>query len=493
MAEAASAAHYTLPVRLTASQASLEFVDLRGPLFAQIECLDLSHNNLTEVKGLGRLRHLKHLDLCGNINLDVATVLHALKGGSGVEGSLPQPVTTLVSISLLPTTPPDGLRDAPPADHTARIVVEIGIANAALAFIEGFTIPPKIRTRAFNAWVAAGMCQPRPTFRAEVAVLAAFAPARARSFSPGSTDLAYLSDPTSPLSQFNAAHVGALRELRGLGLDNAAMPQLTAFRNLRILDLSHNALMTLEGLGLESISTLRGLDVSFNHIRDTPIEIARTLNALHALLMVAVRNNPGMAAPGAHITLLAELRAVSRPEDAIVVVDKAVTPLERAGAWRSAHADLKRADRHRFEREAEQLRANALLADIKPLRIPSDQVQHLGLARQRLPACPDVSQYNNLLVLALRSNSLKHLVGTGIKTLQHLRVLDLRGNHLSMRGVGFSQLLEVVDALRELVFLGVAGNRRVAWCQKGKLWERILLHAANIRNPECPLRFIDMQ
>lgn len=56
-----------------------------------------------------------------------------------------------------------------------------------------------------------------------------------------------------------------------------------------------------------------------------------------------------------------------------------------------AHADLKRSDKRSFKRKAEQFRANVILAEAKPLHLAREQMIELGLARQKLQACPDVS------------------------------------------------------------------------------------------------------
>jgi Leucine-rich repeat (LRR) protein len=79
------AGHYHLrlpdfPLRLANlrfSKKSLAFADVTG--FLNLQVLDLSHNELTEVRGLERLQALRQLNLFGNPQLNPVTVLQALK------------------------------------------------------------------------------------------------------------------------------------------------------------------------------------------------------------------------------------------------------------------------------------------------------------------------------------------------------------------------------------------------------------------------------
>ena len=83
----------------------------------------------------------------------------------------------------------------------------------------------------------------------------------------------------------------------------------------------------------------------------------------------------------------------SSPNEALSIIDTPITLKERVQAWEMAHADLRRSDKRSFKRKAEQFRANVILADAKPLHLAREQMLELGLARQKLPACPDVSAY----------------------------------------------------------------------------------------------------
>lgn len=92
--------------------------------------------------------------------------------------------------------------------------------------------------------------------------------------------------------------------------------------------------------------------------------------------------------------------------------------------------------------------------------------------------------------LVLRGNKLTYLAGTGIKRLDQLRVLDLRDNRLKLSGGGFSEIVDLVNSVTSLVYLGLSGNK-TGMCGGGAVWKRLAAQAESLHNPESPLRFID--
>ena len=178
------------------------------------------------------------------------------------------------------------------------------------------------------------------------------------------------------------------------------------------------------------------------------------------------------------------------PSKAITVLDVPVTLKEKVKAWEMAHAHLKATNKPEFKRKAEMFRSNVILAGAKPLHLGLEQVQELGLASNKLAACPNVALYTNLTKLVLRDNKISFLTGTGIQSLHQLRVLDLRNNKLGLSGRGFAEIVSVVNSCTALVFLGVSGNRG-GFCSSKSIWRRLAEQCDTLHAPESPFRFIN--
>ena len=260
--------------------------------------LDLSNNALFEVVGLGTLRYLKDLDLTANPNLDLVKVLASLEGKGKHNGG--QAVTTLVSVAMRP----DVSVPATP-EHRLEILRALALHNPRLAFLEGHMIPPNDRAVALTSLALDCKCPTNDAYAAEAAIIACFAPYKTRSFLPADMRL-------DTQTQFDPRKVATLRILRGMGLSSHQMLSLAVFSGLVMLDLSHNALTTVQGLGLQQLACLRGLDLSHNELKEGPEELAAVLNQLPELLMLAVRSNPGMDNKGNRIKLLSLLSSVVR-------------------------------------------------------------------------------------------------------------------------------------------------------------------------------------
>lgn len=312
-AEAADTLH-KLPTRAIMSGRGLLHANLGAKILREVQVLDLSNNSLPTVFGLRELADLRFLDVSRNPALDISAVLVELQV---------RPTTTLVAISLL------NRPDRPPAGHQTGIMTALGLNNPRLAYIEGHLVSPLARQLAFDQLRKAGHpISPAPFYGAEAALVATFADPASASFRVQEVSVA-------TQSQYNPADVQAVLCWRNIRLSNGAVPSLPSLvPTLTALDLSYNTLTSTSGIGLEYLTGLRALDLSFNQIAEAPQAMAQPLQNMLGLVAIAVRGNPGIQQrPQGRIEFMAALPSVTVPNAPLAVVDTVITVEERVAAW----------------------------------------------------------------------------------------------------------------------------------------------------------------
>ncbi|XP_055972096.1 transforming growth factor beta activator LRRC32 [Sorex fumeus] len=226
-----------------------------------------------------------------------------------------------------------------------------------------------------------------------------------------------------------------------------AAPRPGALPCLALLDLSHNALATLE-VGAGALGSLQTLFLQDNGLQDLPADTFTSLASLQRLDLRQNRVRPcgSPGAPGSARCVafsgIPSLRVLS-------LVDNEMETL-RAGAFRgtplteldlSANPGLEVATGALEGLEASlevlALRGNGLT--VLQVDLPCFScLKRLNLAENRLSALPAWTQAVSLEVLDLRNNSFRQLPGSAMGGLEpSLRRLYLQGNPLSCCGNGW--------------------------------------------------------
>ncbi|XP_007520283.1 transforming growth factor beta activator LRRC32 [Erinaceus europaeus] len=265
-----------------------------------------------------------------------------------------------------------------------------------------------------------------------------------------------------------------LTSLRFLNLSRNCLRAFGAQRagslpSLVLLDLSHNALETLE-TGTQALGALRTLSLQHNALQDLPLATFSGLASLHDLNLQGNRvrvclgpSQPGSPAPPGCVAFsgLSSLRSLNLVDNELETLPAGAflhTPLAELDL--SANPGLEVAPGALAGLEASlevlALRGNGLAELLVDLPCFSC-LKQLNLAENRLSRLPAWTQAVSLEVLDLRNNSFSLLPGSAMGALEaSLRRLYLQGNPLSCCGNGWlaTQLHQGrmdVDATQDLV------------------------------------------
>ena len=253
-----------------------------------------------------------------------------------------------------------------------------------------------------------------------------------------------------PGRSYDVRCVVELPDIHGFGLTSLSLSKgLPLFTNLRRLNLARNRLVTLCGLGLEGMSHLQVLDVSYNVVRDRLLDVAGVVDALPSLVALMLRGNPCMRTKAERFRLLQCIKSIRNVTCALRYLDAEISMDERVLAWAQTSA--------RSLAELETLKQEALLVLCAPVGMAARDVTELDLSARRLRKLHDplLTPYIALCRLFLQDNALSSLQSSGLDQLTTLVVLDLRRNQLTDPQEA-SRLVSVLSKLQEL---GLAGNR----------------------------------
>ena len=278
-------------------------------------------------------------------------------------------------------------------------------------------------------------------------------------------------------------------DIHSCGLTSRALQDvLPAFQNLVRLNLAHNRLNTLGGIGLDSMQHLSVLDVSFNLLADPLAYVAELLDGLPSLQFVALRGNPNMKTPADRLRLIGLIQKMRNCEQqqagGLLFIDSEISLDERIQAW--MQAEIPRQD-------VERMRCKAVLAVCSPSNANPRDLIELDLNGRNLQVlvADEFTKYQNLLRLHLQRNGLSDIAC--ICKLTSLQLLDLRDNQIQK----ISQIIEVVAVLTNLVELGADENSYMSQsenCDAYCVYRRKLIQDLlpfGLSTVGYPLRFLD--
>jgi Leucine-rich repeat (LRR) protein len=433
-------------LRLASSH--LKVVDV-GP-FVSLEILDLSDNNLQLITGLEHLLQLRLLKLNQNKQLKEELVLNQL-----------QPLVKLEQLFLAK----EHAKKLSVA-HIKKLFYLFAASHHKLSVIDGHAITQAERFQFFCHSNPGATQVELQQFKVKLALLTACTPFLGRDY-----DLQHFS------AQFNPVNIEQIN-LSMLELSNEQL-NFNNFINLTYLDVSHNKLNDLFNIELQALNNLTWLDVSHNKINNDLTLLGPLINSFQRLQVLLIHNNPCMKPDGARKLLLANIHRMQAVECELRVVDYSITIEEKVDAYKAAGGSTQQLEKLRFHM-ALNLRAP------KVEQMQWDSLTALNLEKLGLKDI-DVTPFVNLTKLRLAHNQLISLKDTGIEALSHLKVLDVRYNHLS----DFVETMQFINEfLQQLEFLGLEGNKLLV-SDKHHYRRKVISQLAALKNLEPSLLFLD--
>lgn len=395
----------------------LKFADVSA--FVNLQILDLAKNDILAIKGLDCLPYLRLLNLSGNPNLSLPSVLSSLRPTSG-----------LWEIALAPSKK---IADDVKGPYRMSIIDAL-FHHHQLRVIDGYAIKMEERMSAFSRVYPKAAGRDAETYALNLKITYSAVPAEGRKYTPK-----YV----APGVQWKEAEVQRLTDLCGLGISNHTTVDFTAFVNLRQLNLSHNNIKDITALKLQTLQSLAILDVSSNNISNGLAQLADYFDEFPALEVLCIRNNPCVRTPKDRLALIGLMKTFRKMDCKLSVVDIRVGVAERMDAWK-AHGGK--------ETEAEALKLKFQLIDRLPLNLPHEEVFSINLNNAKLSAMTNLTQFRNIETLLLRQNEIKSI--RPVKDLKTLKLLDVRENKIQ----SMEDLLEVVNELPLLEVVAASGN-----------------------------------
>jgi Leucine-rich repeat (LRR) protein len=261
----------------------ITFLDLSG--FAQLEVIDLSGNELSDVPGLDDShQHLKFLNLSGNSHLDLRAVLPRLKqhrslkyasffhdqmyNSSNAQAKDAKSATVFADEAtyrsvifnvLLPTCPSLSFLDNRPigiAERIDALSAKVASKQKVAKLVTKFS-KSDIDRFTFELWLAASCCAFAHELNPQLSAFVEFS-------SAGSSSLKWNSDSRDP--DYDSKDITSMRKLDLKGIVNgphfAANLTSSRFPSLIEINLSGNDLHSILGTNLDHLPSLRVLDVS---------------------------------------------------------------------------------------------------------------------------------------------------------------------------------------------------------------------------------------
>ncbi|XP_016051892.1 PREDICTED: leucine-rich repeat-containing protein 32 [Miniopterus natalensis] len=262
-----------------------------------------------------------------------------------------------------------------------------------------------------------------------------------------------------------------LTSLRSLSLSRNCLRAFEARRAgslpcLVLLDISHNALETLE-LGTRALGNLRTLLLQHNALRDLPPYTFAGLASLQRLNLQGNRvipcGGPGGPGPSGCVDFsgISSLRILNLVDNEMEMLRAGAflhTPLTELDLSSNPGLDVATGALAGLEASLEVLALQGNGLEVLQVDLPCFScLKHLNLAENRLSRLPAWTQAVSLEVLDLRNNSFSLLPSSAMGGLEtSLRRLYLQGNPLSCCGNGWlaAQLHQGrvdVDATQDLI------------------------------------------
>jgi len=415
--------------------------------FVGLLYLDLSKNSIREIYGLEVLQHLQYLNLSENTKLPWQNILSRQLINT----------TTLEQVSFFVSNEAHPRRKTN-TKYRMRVLHYLLDRNHNLVVVDEMPIMPEERLITYTKLDTYSR-EDVERYRFNLAVNLNVASPIGRKYHPSEVGIG---------SQYDVQDVIKLDMLSNYGFVSSVV-DFTSFLNVQEINLANNKLTRLTGMGLEYLLQLRILDVSNNLIGGSLKALAGFMDLLSPLECIALRGNPIFKNYYEdRRKLIGLLKCTKDVNCKLQVIDTKISISERVDSWKkltrqnsgltlskmgssSKRAALKTLKGSKYE--------NFKLELIKALRFPAD-LQLEDITVLDLFDCSlstfDLSPYPKLESLLIRRNYVKTVDAlTGLENLKHLKILDLRDNHLSR----MEEVVSIVNDMPSLQGIGIAGNK----------------------------------
>eukprot|EP01114_Cavostelium_apophysatum_P010445 TRINITY_DN2416_c0_g1_i11.p1 TRINITY_DN2416_c0_g1~~TRINITY_DN2416_c0_g1_i11.p1 ORF type:complete len:2801 (+),score=908.52 TRINITY_DN2416_c0_g1_i11:43-8445(+) len=374
--------------------------------FLSLQELNLSHNRITDIHNLGleKLSNLKILDLSSN---QIAISLKEM--GSFLDG--------MKSLECVAVRDNPSMRSEVERKKLIGLMESMRQVDCRLKVIDTTVfIDERI-----EAWKSAGGNPEQAELLRYKAVM-------------------YQRTPTE---NYNPNQLTTL-DLNDSGFQRV---DVSEFKNLEILLLRKNKLVTSNETGITSLKKLTVLDLRDNRIErlEEAVDLVRSLTNLKTL---GFGGNKCTEGKNWRQKLLVQLPELHEKHQELKMIDESeITVEEIVQAWKSSSASNKEESRN-FRFQVLSLLKIPRSAFNDPSGLEELDFSNSGLSHV------DLSKYPNLLQLSLAKNQLKSLEGSHVQDLLELRALDLSENALK----DIDEVCGSLQNLKSLKILLLNGN-----------------------------------
>lgn len=296
---------------LTLPSAQLRVADLRGMWVLRV--IDLQGNALTRVEGLEALPHLLWLNLSANALLNLPYTLNQLSAN-----------TKLEQVALGTDLPYHAIWAENPK-YRQQVLNASFPGNPFLTHVDTKAVTPEEHVAVLKRTDK----KAAEEFRFRVAVLR-----------------------VCGIYEWHPLRVKDLWDPSAVSLRlphwKLTVCDFSDFFQLQELDLSHNRLTSLTGMGLETLPKLRVLDVTYNDLRTPLQEIVQLLDQMTVLQCLAIRHNPIMKSKKDRLKLIGDMESMRKIACRLSIIDTRITLDERIEVWRAQGGSIEEVQRLRL-------------------------------------------------------------------------------------------------------------------------------------------------
>ncbi|KAJ5074549.1 leucine rich repeat protein [Anaeramoeba ignava] len=460
--------NFTSQIQEMKIQNDLSFISVGK--FPSLKVLVLSNNQIINVQGLDELKHLQLLDLSGNPQLQLSSVLRQLQKSHELisvsfafDREIPQPSkkkkkknTQYLSVHN--------------QNYRIQVVGSLLIHHPQLSTLDYSIIRFDERIDALSKYHHKNYDKKGvEQYRFSLAIMMKAIPFDQQQFSP---------EKVKKISnEIQVSEITEIECFKDLGLSNTGT-NFNSFVNLEKLNISNNRIKQLVKIGLNGLPNLRILDAKNNLIADSLLKIGELIDSLKNLEMIFLSGNPCMKQRKSRIKLLSSIQCLREVKCRLQVLDYPIELKERIEAWKYSGAP---------EKDLETLRIESAMFLRTPQNMELNQITELDLSFSQLSSV-DISEFVQLEIFLFHNNILQTAKSIfGIEAARDtLRVLDLRNNKLS----DMTEIVELTQSLPKLISLGLLGNKFSSKTNT-KYRPKMIDHLKQLRNVHSPLRELD--
>lgn len=234
----------------------------------------------------------------------------------------------------------------------------------------------------------------------------------------------YSNEQINPGIQYNPEEIKSMRLTRNCGLKSFPFLNFSIFLNLQELDLSYNKIKTVSTLGLDKLSFLKYLDLSYNEISDKLQIIAQFIDSIPNIEAISLRGNPVLKGINKEskrrLKLISFIKRIQILNDSFKVIDYEISPQDIINAHKL--------DENMKPKEKSNFLLSFSIKIRTPFNFDKQLIQELNLNNCSLSII-NLSDFSSLRLLYLANNNLSKASDIqGLEKNIKLEFLDLKNN-----------------------------------------------------------------